>query len=274
MCHPDGDIALFNDSAFGMTPSPQALAEYAQRLGIQWPNLPQNGAIWLEQTGYVRLQNDVAVIFCDAAPLGPDWQPGHGHADTLTWECSLFGQRVVVDSGTSSYAATNERLRQRGSAAHNTIMIDGHDSSEVWSAFRVARRARVYDASLSQVGLGFSASHDGYRKQGIGHRRIWSLSETGLEINDYIDGDSTHRIESNMLFHPDILLSDSDAKTITVKHCSNSACRLLVRSEQSMESVESTYHPRFGECAKTKKIQQKFHHALPLTIKTSLSWSH
>ena len=77
----------------------------------------------------------------DVAPVGPDYLPGHAHADTLSFELSLFGQRVLVNSGTSQYEAGPERSRQRGTAAHNTVIVDGHDSSEVWAGFRVARRA-------------------------------------------------------------------------------------------------------------------------------------
>ena len=46
------------------------------------------------------------------------------------------------DSGTSTYERDSERLRQRGTAAHNTVQLGGVDSSEVWSGFRVGRRAR------------------------------------------------------------------------------------------------------------------------------------
>lgn len=49
--------------------------------------------------------------------MGPDYLPGHAHADTLSFEWSLFGQRVLVNSGTSEYGLSPERLRQRGTTA-------------------------------------------------------------------------------------------------------------------------------------------------------------
>ena len=48
-----------------------------------------------------------------------------------------------MNSGTSEYGLGEERQRQRGTAAHNTVVIDGENSSEVWAGFRVARRARA-----------------------------------------------------------------------------------------------------------------------------------
>ena len=49
---------------------------------------------------------------------------------------SLFGQRLFVNSGSSLCRIGPERLRQRGTAAHNTVTVEGQDSSEVWSGFR------------------------------------------------------------------------------------------------------------------------------------------
>src|SRR5690606_4780416 len=118
------------------------------------------------------------------APVGPDYLPGHAHADTLSFELSLFGQRVLVNSGTSCYGHGSERIRQRGTTAHNTVVVDGADSSEVWSGFRVARRARAINPEVhDHQGLEASCSHDGYHRLPgrVTHHRRWRLTEVGLE---------------------------------------------------------------------------------------------
>ena len=79
----------------------------------------------------------------DVAEIGPSYLPAHGHADALTFELSLDGKRVVVDTGTQSYEDGPSRWAQRSTSAHITIEIDGQSSSEVWKSFRVGRRARV-----------------------------------------------------------------------------------------------------------------------------------
>ncbi|MCB1743474.1 MAG: alginate lyase family protein, partial [Gammaproteobacteria bacterium] len=135
MCHPDGEIAFFNDSALDVAPSPSELQEYARRLGIEDSQEPGGGR-WFDASGYVRLASDCAKAFVDLAQVGPDYLPGHAHADTLSVELSVGAHRLLVNSGTSSYAKDEERLRQRGTAAHNTVIVDGVDSSEVWSGFR------------------------------------------------------------------------------------------------------------------------------------------
>jgi uncharacterized heparinase superfamily protein len=62
----------------------------------------------------VRLEQGEAVAFLDVAEVGPDYLPGHAHADSLSFELSLFGQRVVVNSGTSQYGLGAERCASAG----------------------------------------------------------------------------------------------------------------------------------------------------------------
>src|SRR5690606_19767359 len=84
MCHPDGDISFFNDAAFGMAPTPAELATYGDRLGIRTDECHERLAV-LSQSGYVRMADSSSVVLIDAAPVGPDYQPGHAHADTLSF---------------------------------------------------------------------------------------------------------------------------------------------------------------------------------------------
>ncbi|WP_413889259.1 heparinase II/III family protein [Candidatus Aalborgicola defluviihabitans] len=72
----------------------------------------------------------------DVAPVGPAYLPGHAHADTLSFELSVSGQRVVVNGGTSRYGLGPLRLRERETAAHSTVEVAKQSSSEVWGGFR------------------------------------------------------------------------------------------------------------------------------------------
>ena len=101
-----------------------------------------------------------------------------------------------MNSGTSRYGIGPERLRQRSTAAHNTVSIDGQDSSEVWGGFRVARRAKPFGLQIQEDanGVHVVCSHDGYvRLPGRPiHRREWRLSDHAVEIVDAVD-DRFHR---------------------------------------------------------------------------------
>lgn len=192
MSHPDGDIAMFNDAAIGTAPAHAALRAYASELGIEADSHPLPAMAALPDTGYVRLEAGPAVLIADVGVIGPDYQPGHAHADTLSFELSLHGQRLLVNAGTSTYEASALRLWQRGSAAHNTVCVDGRNSSDVWGNFRVARRARPHAVRwhTEAACLALEAAHDGFRHLPgkVGHWRRWELSTTGLRVIDRLVG--------------------------------------------------------------------------------------
>ncbi len=147
------------------------LTRYAERLGLTVP-LPSraDGVRAMKDTGFIRVDRGPMSAILDVGKVGPDHVPGHGHADTLTFEWSLADQRVVVDTGTSLYGESPERLRQRGTAAHNTVVVNDPDSSEVWKGFRVARRAYPRDVTVdvSSEPWRVSAAHDGYWRLPVG----------------------------------------------------------------------------------------------------------
>lgn len=187
MSHPDGGIALFNDAAEGVAPANAELESYAARLGITASEPPLEGVTVLDPSGYVRVRRGPMVALLDAAPLGPDYLPGHGHADTLSFELSLSDQRIIVNGGTSCYGTSAQRLRERGTAWHSTVELAGRDSSEVWSSFRVGRRARP--GPIRVDGWKIQGSHDGYRflRGAPRHYRTWDFGERELVVDDIVE---------------------------------------------------------------------------------------
>lgn len=192
MVHPDGEISLFNDAAIGIAPSPAGIDAYARRLDFPALPTPGEGIVHLADSGYIRLQRGAMVAILDVGPVGPDYLPGHAHADTLSFELSLAGRRMLVNSGTSVYGLGPERLRQRGTAAHNTVAVAGQDSSEVWDGFRVARRARPFDLEIeeTQDEIIVACSHDGYRRLPGApvHRRAWRGGYGKMLVADRVIG--------------------------------------------------------------------------------------
>jgi uncharacterized heparinase superfamily protein len=188
MRHADGALAAFNDCAEGIAPPTAELQRLADALGVQAAAPAGDGVTALQPSGYLRLARGDALAFIDAAPVGPDYLPGHAHADTLSFELSLAGRRVLVNRGTSVYGNGPRRLLERGTAAHNTVQLGGHDSSEVWSGFRVGRRARPRD--LQVQGFEVQAAHDGYAHLPgrPHHRRRWLLQTRQLVVEDRLPG--------------------------------------------------------------------------------------
>lgn len=254
MCHPDGEISFFNDAAMGVAPSRAALEAYAGRLGLGAAPSVGAGVTHLEPSGYVRLETGAAVALLDVAPVGPDYLPGHAHADTLSFELSLFGQRVLVNSGTSRYGIGAERARQRGTAAHNTVVIDGADSSEVWGGFRVARRARPIALAVDEgPPHSVQCAHDGYRRLAGHpvHHREWTLDATSLVVADRVVGHAAEA-EARFHLHPDVAATTMDGGVTLTLPRGESVTFMAERGRCRIE--DASWHPRFGADVPTRCV--------------------
>lgn len=265
MVHPDGEISFFNDAAFGIAPTLAQLESYAalldclpdqegeQRTG-GWV-VVANGA-----SGYVTVDcfNERHRAILDVAKIGSDYQPGHAHADTLSFELSLFGYRVFVNSGTSKYGEDGERLRQRSTAAHNTVEVDGQNSSEVWAGFRVGRRAKVFGQKVrSDHGcVSVSASHNGYmRLPGkVIHTRRWSFTPGAIHIKDSIDGKFSAAV-ARFYCHPAVFVSQLDENTVILTLPNGKQIRVSFKGSRSLAIARGTWHPRFGMSEENQYIR-------------------
>ena len=259
ICHPDGDIAFFNDAAQGIAPRRPVLEDYADRLGLAPFETSDEGLTHCEDLGYIRIKTNHALALLDAAPIGPDHLPGHAHADTLSFELSLFGQRILVNSGTSEYSTGAERLRQRGTAAHSTVTVDHANSSEVWSGFRVARRARPVDLKLQMVAENatVSCAHDGYtRLPGKPvHRRTWYFSSGKLRVADTIEGDF-QTARAHFHFPPDVdLRSSAEGFGADVK--GRRQLKITLNGGAGT-IVPTTWHPEFGLAIPNQCLEMVF----------------
>lgn len=253
MSHPDGDIGLFNDAATGIAPTVAELEAYFARCVPDAPALSLKAVEELADSGYVRLCHGAAVALLDVARVGPDYLPGHAHADTLSFELSVGAQRVLVNSGSSCYGTSAERLRQRGTAAHNTVMLDGEDSSEVWGGFRVARRAYPLGLRIRKVAAAtateVTCAHNGYtRLPGKPlHHRIWRMDDEGLTVTDRIEG-SHQSAEARFHFHPAVQLETTQSRAESGTVTLPDGTALTWQLEQGQARLESSsWHPRFGE---------------------------
>lgn len=255
MMHPDGEIALFNDAAFGVAPGAAELIAYAARVGVRLPTAIENSkVIHFADSGYVRMQTHHAVALLDVAPIGPDYLPGHAHADTLSFELSVFGQRVVVNGGTSRYGLGLDRLRERGTAAHSTVEVADANSSEVWGGFRVARRAYPFDLDVLPSRGRVACSHNGYtRLPGAPvHRRLWQMNKDGLQVQDTVRG-GKHASLARYILHPAIQVAAIDANSWHLTLAGGQ--RLLVVVQAGQGRIEQArYAPEFGKQLQTQSL--------------------
>jgi len=255
MAHPDGEIVLFNDAAFEVAPRPVELFGYADRLGISLPSSSQKNITHLDDSGYLRVSTGPAVAFLDTAFLGPDYLPGHGHADSLTFDLSIWGRRVIVDSGISTYDLSVERERQRGTLAHNTVIVDGENSSEVWGSFRVARRAKPLGLSNEKEGdlIIVRCSHNGYKR--LPGSPIHSRNKS-LRIEDKVSGGFTKAV-SRYHFHPEVTALSVSTSEGEAQLADGRKFRWTISGGEG-HLIEATYHPEFGQIIQNQCLEVCF----------------
>lgn len=257
MCHPDDDVSFFNDSTFGVSPRPSQVRGYALQVDAPAPTAGCDWTTVLENTGFASLAGcDGTRLILDVGSVGPSYQPGHAHAGTLSMELSVRGQRVIVNAGVSTYAPGEQRRTERGTSSHSTVEIAGVDSSEVWSSFRVGRRARVTGRGASHVGDAREvwATHDGYAHLPGRplHTRRWILRPGTLDIVDRL----SHRGQpavARLLLHPGVRRVGEagwvlpDGTTVRV-HATGGP----------VETRAASWHPGFGIDVPTTCIEIPF----------------
>ena len=248
MAHNDGGVSFFNDSADGVAPRKTRIEAYAAKLGFDVCQFDpiKFQAVDSDASGYMIASASGAKLIFDAANIGPDYIPGHAHADSLSFELSIGDERVFVNTGTSQYGLGDQRLRERGTAAHNTVEVDGKDSSQVWSGFRVAKRARVIErtAESDEERVTLSASHNGYETiyGGPIHTRSLSLTGDSLGVVDKLSGNFDSAL-ARFYFHPNLTVG-LEHNVLSVSGVGFDMTADLTALSASL--LPSTWHPEFG----------------------------
>jgi uncharacterized heparinase superfamily protein len=261
MAHPDGGVSFFNDSVNGIAPTKTKIESYAKKLGfaISPLNLSEFKIIDNVNSGYICATAAGNKLIFDASPVGPDYIPGHAHADTLSFELSIDTQRVFVNSGTSEYGLSLLRLNQRKTYSHNTVEIDGKDSSQVWSGFRTANRAKIvfkYAELNHDHNVVLRAAHNGYKSLlgGCIHSRKLTFSKDSLVVSDSIQGVFRYA-KSRFHFHPDLIVS-LENNLLKVKGENFILHSDLTGNVASL--ITSSWHPEFGVEIPNKILELQF----------------
>lgn len=258
---PDGEIALFGDSAHGISPRPGAILALVNGiLGTDYPSEDDAFANvlvgsrcgrrqlgdrveLLPDSGFFVTRHKDHVFVLDCGPFAPDELPAHGHCDALSFELCLGAERFIVDSGTFAYTGSR-RPHYRGTAAHNTVAIPSREQSEIWGDFRAGRRARIVKRTLAEAGCGYwmEVAHDGYMPL-VHMRQIWYVPGAFWLIADTLEGKVPPGSTSRLHVHPDRTVLPSECGAILHGEDANlQVCAL----GGELRWEEGSYSERFG----------------------------
>ena len=248
LVHPDNEFALLGDTALGVAPTANALM---QRFRVPVP--PSLGDWQLSRAGYYGLNTPSTYLVFDAGDIGPSYQPGHGHADLLSFELSHLGTRLIADTGIYTYDEGPVRAQDRSTAAHNTITLDGADQAELWGSFRCGRRPRIRRAGTQVRGtpVGKKALRliGGYRGpsgrfRSVAHSRVLEISPGELCCTDNVCAQGDHEAIERLHLGPDVR-AHREGSTIRLSAFGRPLGRFLAR-DQAWKVGRSVYHPSFG----------------------------
>jgi uncharacterized heparinase superfamily protein len=271
---PDGTVPLLNDGY----PVPAALVA-ALLADAPPPGMPRQQLLVLPDTGLVRAAAGGWHLLADVGAPCPPELPAHAHADTLGCLVHAGGAPLLVDTGTSTYAAGPVRDYERSTAAHSTVEIDGCNSTEVWGAFRAGRRARVRDTGGRAGGgtVTVQAAHDGYRWLAghPDHRRRWQLDSDGLRVDDEIAGGGRHAAAVRWHLAPgaEVLALTRDSAVIATGPPgalpgSRFAVTVTAGHSFRLGVEQAPVAAGFGRTSTAPVLTCRFHTALPARVST------
>jgi hypothetical protein len=220
----------------------------------------------------------------DAGPQGTG-RAGHGHADALSIRLSIDQERILVDAGTGSYMLENQRRKFRGTAAHNTLTVDGLDQAVDEGPFAWSRLPRTQTetwVSGESFDL-FVGSHDGYSRlpKPVTHRRLVFHVHGGFWlVHDLAEGQGSHQLDIGWHFAPGMsVIKNGDvflAATTGKNHNGDtpSRARLALLPAQVKEwscDVEWDYvSPAYGKQLTSPHLRMSCQSKLPKVCTTLL----
>ena len=260
---PAGEVPLLND---GYPVSPTLLA------GLR-PAEPPTGTLHvLPDTGLARATAGDWHLLADIGLPCPRELPAHAHADTLSCLVHLGSEPLLIDTGTSTYAPGPVRDHERSTAAHNTLEVDGRDSTEIWGAFRAGRRARVSGVSAeADAGVvTITAAHDGYRSLPgrPRHHRRWSLDQDELRVDDTVSGSGRHHVVVRWHLAPSTRLRLVPGGAIVATSRATVSVTVTANSQPALLASTAEVGTGFGRTVPGPVLACTLHPELPVQIST------
>lgn len=160
------------------------------------PTASGQTSVLFPNSGLAAMSADSTHVVIDAGPFG--WaNAGHSHSDTLSLVLRHGREEILIDPATYTYVGdVRERDAFRGSAAHNTVRIDGLDQADPAGPFRWRNKPRVEvyewrsDAHADYLHAGCSYRHLQHRRQ------VWFTKPDLLVVLDTLEGggDAEHEV--------------------------------------------------------------------------------
>ena len=201
-------------------------------------------------------------LVVDAGPQG-SLSAGHGHADALSLEFALNGRELLADPGTFCYVSDdNSRNIFRGTAAHNTLRVDGLDQSEPAGPFSWKEQvdARVGDWVEGKSFELFRGVHTGYKRlsrPAVHCRWVFHLKSNFYVVLDQVASEGDHAIDLSWHLSPGCAVRSRGAGHFVLEKDEQSMLAVLVNKDSGWQPKvsEGWYSPVYGEKQRAPVLQ-------------------
>lgn len=227
-------------NAYGDSVESNVISAQISRLALERVEHKKNEFLCPE-AGYAIVKNEVAYLVVGNTPFSIKRKMGtgafegtHTHSDLLSFELSVLGSDVIVDSGSFVYTSNKEaRNKFRSTEMHNTVVVDGQSQHGMSSDKMFIMRADTnnhklsINTSLEQHSI--VGSYDKIvAKNTFHHKRQFVIENKSLLITDDLSYAGDHLIELFFHFAPGITLQrNEDAVIIETEKF-----RILIESEK------------------------------------------
>jgi uncharacterized heparinase superfamily protein len=280
--HPDGELPLLGDTSLGETTPPGRLVKRAKRESARGVAASDGNAGLVHEIPSVRVVGDHWVyrhgddfLLFDAGPVGPDHLPAHAHADLLSFQASLRGRRLFVDSGVFNYEEDAMRRYCRSTAAHNVLQIDGQDQCDMWSRFRMGYRGWPggLQSGKTQAFHWARATHNAYRRLGVPEVGRWLACRPGgpwLGV-DWAKGRGNHELTLWLHLHPNVQVGKADENGVPLS-LGGTTMQLRYLTPGRVEVVRGWYCPQLGSRLDCPVLRWSGESTLPAVCGWYLVW--
>ena len=242
---------------FYIAPSKHDLINYTNKLELETIN-PSLKFKYFKSSGFVYYKKEDIYLIANIGKIVANYQPGHAHAGTFSFELSLFKERFIVNSGISTYENNSIRALERNTfsiqlfVSITKILQKSGLVLGLLEDLEIFRKKVIHNDKSDTLNI--SASHDGYRhlKGKPIHTRDWFLKENKLTVTDQIFRKGLHNIKIVFPLNPKVRIKMlqailSNVSTKIKKYFLNFL--VMVR----LPTMDSIFNYSFGLSEKNKK---------------------
>lgn len=205
------------------------------------------------ESGLAVMTVEAVHIVINAGPFGP-WGSGHSHSDTLSVTARIGDEDILIDPGTYTYVGDlSERNWFRGSAAHNTIRINGRDQAVAAGPFRWTRQPQVrivsWTSTETEDFLDVKCAYAGFTQR---RQFRFDKPDRVLYMTDEITGlPGNHEIEQFW-------------------HLGSEAARARIVCSGTVESIDSWASSVFGEKHRSPALRIALRTPCPIKLNAAV----